>query len=63
MNDNSNENNDAGNYRVNNKKIATGKYFEYKTKIIGRTLDNNSRLDADISLTLFRMGLFGVAHG
>ena len=63
MNDNSNKNNDDGNNRINNKKTSTGKYFEYKTKIIGRTLDNNSKLDANISLTLFRMVLFGVGHG
>ena len=30
VNDDANENNDAGNYRVNNEKTMTSKSFEYK---------------------------------
>ena len=37
MNDNANENNPAGNHRINNNKKATSKYFQYKTKITGTT--------------------------
>ena len=40
VNDHANENNDPGRYRINNKKTATSKSFEYKTKITGSTLDN-----------------------
>ena len=43
-----NENNAAGSYRINNNKTTTSKSFEYKTKIIGSTPDNNSRLDAEV---------------
>ena len=35
MNDGANENNDAGNYRINNNKKTTSKSFECQTKIIG----------------------------
>ena len=41
LNNDSNENNDAGNKMNNNKAIAI-KSFEYKTKIIGRTPDDNN---------------------
>ena len=33
MNDYANENNDAGNHRINNNKTTTGNSFQYKTKI------------------------------
>ena len=42
INDNANEN--ANNNRINNNKTITGKSFEYKTKIIGRTSNNNNTL-------------------
>ena len=45
VNDAANENDDADNYRINSKKTQTSKSFEYMTKIIGKTPDNNSRLD------------------
>ena len=32
-NNDANENNDAGNYRINNSNTTTSKSFEYKTKI------------------------------
>ena len=47
VNDSPNENNDGNNYRINNKKTAS-KSFEYKSKIIGRTPNNNSRLNAEV---------------
>ena len=34
MNDSTNENNEASNYRINNNKTTTNKSLEYKTKII-----------------------------
>ena len=34
------------NLRLNNKKISKSRSFEYKTKMIGRTLANNYTLDA-----------------
>ena len=33
--------------RINNNKTATSKYFEYKTKMTEKTLDNESRLDTE----------------
>ena len=45
MNDNTNENN-AGNYRINNNKITTSKSFKYKAIRIGSTLNDNNTLDA-----------------
>ena len=47
MNHDANENNTAGNYRINNNK-TTSKSFKHKTKIIGSTTANNSRLDAEV---------------
>ena len=52
VNDVAIENNDAGNYRVNNNKTIKSKSFEYKTKIIGTTPDNNSGLDAEVVVPL-----------
>ena len=50
MNDAANEN--APDYRVNNGKTATSISFEYKTKIIGRTPDNNNRLNTEVVVPL-----------
>ena len=47
MNDDANENNDDD-YRVNNGKTRTSESFEYKTKVIGSTPDNNSKLNGNI---------------
>ena len=44
INDSANENNDTNNYRVNNNKTITSKSFEYKTKIIGRTPNDNNNI-------------------
>ena len=37
IDDDTNENNAAGNYRINNKKTTTSKSFGYNTKIEGST--------------------------
>ena len=50
VNDASNENNDAGNYRINNNKTTTRKSFECKTKIIGSTPADNNTLDTEVVL-------------
>ena len=42
-----NENNDATNQRINNSNTMTSRSFEIKTKIIGSTTNNNSRLSAE----------------
>ena len=42
INDPASKNNDAYNYRIYNNKTTTIKSFEYKTKIIGRTPNNNN---------------------
>ena len=47
VNNDANENN-ADNYTKNNKKTTTSKSFEYKTKIIGSTLDGNYILDTEV---------------
>lgn len=49
MNDNTNENN-AGNYRINNSKTVTSKHFECKIKIIGNTSFNNNTLGTELLL-------------
>ena len=44
---NENENNQAIDFRTNNYKTTTSKSFEYKTKLIGSTQDNASRLNRE----------------
>ena len=53
-----NENNDANNYRENNNKTTTSKTFEYKTKIIRSTSNNNSRLNAEVVVPLKHLSNF-----
>ena len=48
INNSANENNDANNYRINNNKTATSKFFQYKTKVIGRTPNDNNVLDTKV---------------
>ena len=48
VNYSANENNDANNCRIKNNKATTSKSFEYKTNIIGSTLNNNSRLNTEV---------------
>ena len=52
VNDSAYENNDANNFRINNNEITTSKPFEYKTKLIGSTLNNDSRLDVEVVVPL-----------
>ena len=52
VNDSGDENNDANNFRINNNKTTTSKPFEYKTKLIGSTLNNDSRLDIEVVVPL-----------
>ena len=47
INDDANESNTANN-RTNNNKTITSKSFEYKTKLIGSTLNSNDTLDAEV---------------
>ena len=48
INNGVNENNDAGNYGINNGKTTTSKSFEYNAKIIGRTINDNNKLDTEV---------------
>ena len=50
MNDDANENNDAGNYRISRSKRVISKSFQYKTKITLSTPDDNSRLEEEVDL-------------
>ena len=47
VNDDENQSNDDGN-KIYNHKTITSKSFEYKTKIIGSTPNNNNILGAEI---------------
>ena len=51
MNNNANQNN-ADNYRINSKKIITSKSFEWKTKLIGSTPNDNNTLNEDVVVPL-----------
>ena len=51
VNDSTDENDDNNNM-INNNKIITSKSFEYKTKIIGSTSNNNDILDAEVVVLL-----------
>ena len=48
VNDDTNENNDAGNYKINKNQTAASKSLDYKTKILKSTQNNNSRLDVEV---------------
>ena len=52
VNNDANENNTAGNYGTHKIETTTRKYFECKTKIIGGTLANTNRLDAEVLVPL-----------
>ena len=43
VNNDANEDNDAGNYRINKNKTKTSESFEQKIKITGSTSDKNRR--------------------
>ena len=51
VNDDANENNPAR-IKTNNNKTIKGKSFEYKTKLIGSSPNNNSILDAEVVVAL-----------
>ena len=51
VNDDVNENNVANNM-INNNKTITSKSFEYKTKLIGSTPNNNNTLDSEVVVPL-----------
>ena len=51
INDKANENN-AANNKINNHKTITSKSFEYKTKLIGSTSNDNNTLDAEVVVPL-----------
>ena len=53
-----NENNDATNQRINNSNTMTSRSFEIKTKIIGSTTNNNSRLSAEFIVLLKNLSNF-----
>ena len=50
-NDDENENDDNHN-TINNNKTTTSKSFEYKTKVLRRTLNNNNTLDTEAIVPL-----------
>ena len=52
VNDDENENNPAGNYRINNNKTKTSKSFKSKTKLIGSTPNKNNMLNAEVVVLL-----------
>ena len=52
INDSFNENNRANNYEINNNKTTTSKFFEYKTKTIGSTSNDNNIIDAEVIVPL-----------
>ena len=58
INDSANENNDANNYRINKNETARIKSFEYKTKITGRTSNDNKVLGAEVVVLLKYFGKF-----
>ena len=57
INDDANENNAARN-KINNNKTITSKSFEYKTKLLGRTSNNNNILDAQVLFPLKHLSNF-----
>ena len=50
--DHANENNDAGNYRINNMKATASKFSEYKTKLIGPEPANTNTLNTEVVVPL-----------
>ena len=51
VNDDTNENNAAGNYKINNNK-TTSKSFGYQTKIKGGAPANNNTIDKKVAVSL-----------
>ena len=51
VNDDANESN-ASRIKINNNEKITGKSFEYNTKLMGSTPDNNNVLDTEVVVSL-----------
>ena len=63
VNDDANENNDAGNYIINNNKATTSKSFDYNKKIIGNTPADNNTLDTeDVTLSKYLVSQLYLVH-
>ena len=58
LNNDPNENNAAHN-KINDIKAITSKSFEYKTKLVARTPNNNNVLDAEVVVPLKYLSNFG----
>ena len=52
MIDDVNENNEAGNYRINNNKTTTSKSFAWKIKILGSTPADDKTWDTEFVVSL-----------
>lgn len=52
MNDDVHENNVANNYKINENKTTTSRFFYYLTKIIGNTPNDNNTLDKEAFVPL-----------
>ena len=52
MNDDPNKDNDADNSRIKNRKATISKCFDYKTKVIGSTSDDNNILEVEVVVPL-----------
>ena len=52
INDDENENDNNNDNKLNNNKSQTSKSFNYKTKKIGSTPDNENRLNAEVVIPL-----------
>ena len=62
INDSANEINDNDNM-INVNKTTTSKSFEYKTKIIGSTSNNNNKLNAKVNVPLIYLRNFWRSFG
>ena len=62
VNGNANESN-GDNYRINNNKTTTSKFFEYKTKMIGKKPINNNALTAKVIVPLKSLRRSLICHG
>ena len=60
VNDDMNENNDAGKYRINSNKTTISKTLEHWTKITTRTPADNSRLDVDFTVPIKHLSNFWI---
>ena len=58
VNNDGNEKNDAGNYRINNNKTKKSKSFEYSTKIIRSTPKDYNTLDTEVVVPLKYLSIF-----